>query len=349
MSEHHRSKQTAGLAIGGAGFALLLYFSGQTVDGAREGLILCGTAVIPSLFPFFVLSNFLIRSGGGDLLAGKLSRFMQALFGIAPQGASAVLFGLLGGYPLGAATVAELYQAKQISKADAGRLLRFCSNTGPSFFVGAVGLAVFHSAKAGLLLYAIHAVGALLTGVLLCGRAKQTCRVHPTPKPAETLGSAFSGAVGAACRSMLSISAFVVFFSAALHAIGPLLGAEHPAVALLTGLLEMTSGVLRLRDCPPLTAFWMAELMVSFGGLCVHFQATSLLRQAGLPCRDYWRGKALHGLLSGALAWPVGLWYFEGKPLLLPLAAAVVVLAVLLTLAAKKQQNRGSFFPNRSV
>lgn len=335
-----------GVLIGGAGFLLLLCFAKQAASGAREGIMLCGTTVIPALFPFFVLTGFLIRSGGGSLLSAGLARPMQALFGVSPQGAGAILFGLLGGYPLGAATAAELYRARQLSKSDANRLVAFCSNTGPSFFVGAVGLAVFGSVKVGLLLYAIHAITALLTGVLLCGAKPPACRVRPKPEPAEPLGSAFTGAVVSACQSMLNISAFVVFTSAVLGATGPVLGGEHPALALLTGLLEMTSGVLRLKGLPASTAFWLAEGMVSFGGLCVHFQAMSILRREGLSCKSYLKGKTLHGLLAGLLAWPVGLWYFEGNPTFLLPAAGLVALCLL---AVKKGKNRGRFFSKNSV
>ena len=43
-----------GLALLAAAVALILY-PAQAMEAARDGLMLCGNVIIPSLFPFFVL------------------------------------------------------------------------------------------------------------------------------------------------------------------------------------------------------------------------------------------------------------------------------------------------------
>ena len=42
---------------------LLIRFPREMTEGVRRGLTLCGTAVIPSLFPFLTLCTFFVRSG----------------------------------------------------------------------------------------------------------------------------------------------------------------------------------------------------------------------------------------------------------------------------------------------
>ena len=42
---------------------LLFRYPREITDGVRRGLTLCGTAVIPPLFPFLVLCTFFVRSG----------------------------------------------------------------------------------------------------------------------------------------------------------------------------------------------------------------------------------------------------------------------------------------------
>ncbi|MBR5382174.1 MAG: hypothetical protein IK136_06085, partial [Oscillospiraceae bacterium] len=74
------------------------------------------------------------------------------------------------------------------------------------------------------------------------------------------------------------------------------------AEKLLTGALELFSGVWTLRGTPSLPSVAAAAFMLGWGGLSVHFQTLSVLSESGLRPGLYLLGKALHGLLSAALA-----------------------------------------------
>ena len=153
-------------------FAGILFHADTAVAYAKQGLSLCGNLILPSLFPFFVLT-FLLNDLG---LPGYLGRFtepiMQKLFGISGTGAAAFLMGITGGYPLGAGCIADLVQKGELTPDEGDRLLLFCNNSGPAFLIGAVGVGIFHSGGVGLLLYAVHVFSALVTGLFLSGRNK---------------------------------------------------------------------------------------------------------------------------------------------------------------------------------
>ena len=53
-----RLRTPALLAAWTACAALLLAFSAQAGEGARQGLSACGSVIIPSLFPFMALASF---------------------------------------------------------------------------------------------------------------------------------------------------------------------------------------------------------------------------------------------------------------------------------------------------
>ena len=122
--------------------AALLFFPDVSAAAAREGVALCLQTVLPSLFPFFVLSSLLVQSDVPRLLSRAMAGVMYPLFGVSGAGASALILGLLGGYPVGARTVAELYGRGEIAREDAEQLLAFCNNSGPGFFLGVCGTAV---------------------------------------------------------------------------------------------------------------------------------------------------------------------------------------------------------------
>lgn len=85
--------------------AALVLCPKEAAESARAGLRLCAEMLIPSLLPFFVVSG-LLRAWG---LPGVLGRLLEApaarLWGVDAACVSAFLLGILGGYPLGAATI----------------------------------------------------------------------------------------------------------------------------------------------------------------------------------------------------------------------------------------------------
>ena len=129
----------------------LLLCSQAALESARAGLNLCAQMIVPSLLPFFILSSLLQQLGLPGILGRWLSPVTQRLFGIGGAGASALLLGVTGGYPLGADAVARLRRSGTLTREQAERALAFCNNSGPAFLVGAAGVGVFHSAGYGTL------------------------------------------------------------------------------------------------------------------------------------------------------------------------------------------------------
>ena len=304
------------------GCALLLAAAGlviapeEAAAGAGEGLELCFNVIIPSLFPFFVLSALVVELGFAAYLGRVMERIMRPLFRLSGACAAAVALGFIGGYPVGARTALHLYRQGQCTKTETERLLAFCNNSGPAFIFGVVGAGVFGSGRVGLLLYLTHTAASLLVGLLFrfYGRdaAARDSSCHTTFETVH-LSAAFPSAVGKALTSTLSISAFVVFFSVFLRLLSTfgilagisrilgLLGVEEAwARRLVAGVLEVTSGVTSLSDAGS-GGVPMAAFMLGWAGLSVHCQVLSFLGESGLSPRTYLWGKLLHGLLAAAL------------------------------------------------
>ena len=112
------------LCLGG----LLVWFladAGAVRDSVAEALALCARSVVPSLFPFLVASSALLALGFGELAAPWLAGLMEPLFRVPGAGSAALVLGLVGGYPIGAKTAADLYRENLVSREEAERLLAF--------------------------------------------------------------------------------------------------------------------------------------------------------------------------------------------------------------------------------
>ena len=308
----------------------LLLAPQAAASGALQGLRACAARVIPTLLPFFVVSRMLtalpLPTPGR-----RADRLFRALFGVRAACLPALLTGLLGGYPAGAAAVTELYRAGALSKAEAERALCFCNNSGPGFFAGLIGTAVLGDVRRGLILYGLHALAALMTGLLLPGSAPPAAlRTARREKP--VLSSLLPEAVQGSCAALLQVSGLIVFFSsmlAVLRAAGlTALLPNRLAEALACGALELSSGILLLSGPGAEAA---CALLMGWGGLCVHFQAMSLWQTAGLRPHGYFSAKLLHGLLSAVLA----LACFAPSPAALLSAGALTACALLAPLLRK--------------
>ena len=144
----------------------LLAASETAAQAVREGLALCGGSVIPALFPFLVVSRLFVATGSAAALGRLLAPLTRRMLGVSGPGGTAVLLGLLGGYPVGAQTAGELVRTGAVSRQEGQRLLLFCNNCGPAFALGVAGVGCFGSLRAGAWLWLIHVSAAVLTALL---------------------------------------------------------------------------------------------------------------------------------------------------------------------------------------
>lgn len=280
-------------------FIALVCFSSQAAEGARRGLSLCGNTLAPSLFPFFVLSNLLSALGLPDLLGEKLEPLARRIFRVSGCGAQAFFLGISGGYPLGASVTADLRRNGQISRGEAQRLLAFCNNSGPAFILGAAG-GVFDSPKAGLLLYGTHVLAALCTGLLFRGNNTSDEVVPRTPSEPPSFAAAFPAAVTKALSSTISVCGYVVLFSSLLNLF--VLPDVFPplARAMLSGFLELGSGIAALRGFPPTPLHLAcAAFLLGWGGVSVHLQTLGVIADTDITYARHLPGRAFCGIFAG--------------------------------------------------
>ncbi|MBE6559015.1 MAG: hypothetical protein E7661_08440 [Ruminococcaceae bacterium] len=300
-------------------FLLILRNSEVAISYMSRGLSLCANTVIPSLFPFMVLSELLVASGAGEALGRLLAKPMKWLFGLSGAGCSAVVLGSMCGFPVGAATAVSLYDKNVISKRECEHLLTFSNNPSSAFLITAVGVSLFGSHRLGLILYLLVLGTSFFIGFLMRFFLRDKARSSPRkehphfPSGLHPGGvSMFTNAVSHAALSMLTVCAYVIFFSALT---GALAGAvqqvgnvSHTLYAMIYGFLEMSGGISEAATLTGETAFSLlpivlAAAMAGWSGLSVHCQILTLCGGRGLSFKPYFCAKVLQGILCGLLAW----------------------------------------------
>lgn len=278
----------------------LIINSASAADAAREALCSCAVLIVPSLFPFFVLSMLLNRLG----LSSRLS-------GLIPfKGISAFLMGITGGYPLGASAVAELKQSGELTQEEADLLLPCCNNTGPAFIIAAVGAGVFASVKLGLMLYGVHTLSALIVWSML-GFKKGSASGQSEN---VSFSAVFPDVVRQSVLAVLNVCGFVVCFTVLLRLIrldlicaflSSRIGSDAEYLKVfLTGFAELGSGVSALKALPKTPeALALASFILGFGGLSVQCQTAAAVQSAGLDMQLHFWGRVLAGSIGAVITY----------------------------------------------
>ena len=261
-------------------------------DAMREGLALCAHSVVPSLFPFFVLTSCILSSKRAVSLLSLPLHPLARLLGVSPEGAIAFLFGSLFGFPIGARVIAEGVRHGKISIEEGERLLLFCNNASPAFLIGGVGLGMLGDAKAGAFLFATQLFLSLLVGVV-------TRKKGGVFSPSSFCGypKSFSDAVRDACLQVLTVCAYILFFfvlSALFTSLLPL----DPLRSIARALFEIGSGCAYASRLSTVYALPFCAFATCFSGFSVYFQCKDMIRQTPLTMKWYLPIKLLCGTLA---------------------------------------------------
>ncbi len=332
-----------------AAVAALILFPKESIGAASNGLTLCLNVIIPSLFPFFVLSTLIVQLGIARYFGRVLEPVMRPLFNVGGACSTAFVMGFIGGYPVGAKTVISLYESGSCSKVEAERLLSFCNNSGPAFILGVVGAGVFSSSAVGLLLYLTHTLASVCVGLIFryWRKDKKKAGASRLPETAvRRFAPAFIDSVKSAFQTTINICGFVIFFTIFikllfLSGLLPLLASGIGAIfapfgfdkawaeRLLTGFIELTSGVWTLQGAAGelSRSMAMAAFMLGWAGLSIHCQVLSFIGDSGLSVRTYIYGKTLQGIIAAFFAYIISRIFVFDLPAAAYLARQVTALA----------------------
>ena len=276
------------------GLFVLIMDSKTAIAGAAEGVQLCIHTLIPSLFPFFIISGYFCKVYS-QIKLPFLTPIMHTC-GI-PQGAESMLvLGLLGGYPVGAKTIADAFSSGQIDSKSAKRMLGFCNNAGPSFVFGVIG-GMFEKPLIPWLLFIIQILSSLITGCILPD--KSCTKITRMNNQSASFSKCFEGSI----RSTASVCGWVILFRVFIKILQRWILWLFPEglQVIAMGVLELSNGCIGLQGIEDEgLRFVLSSAFLSFGGICVYLQTKSVTATLGTGC--YLTGKFIQTLLSVILS-----------------------------------------------
>lgn len=311
----------------------LVIFSKSNLTATKNGLTLWATCVVPSLFPFFVITNLLSHTKIVSFIGRLLDRFMRPLFNVPGIGGFAFIMGLISGYPVGAKIVSDFRDKNLVSKDEGERLLAFTNNSGPLFIISSVGISLLGDTKTGMLLLLTHILSCITVGIVLGKFSKSSDYEYLRTNDKhniisekkdisnvtlKNLGEVLGNSINNSISTLLLIGGFVVIFSVLISILNqthiieiiaqffkPILGFLgfnlNFAKPLVSGILELTNGVSLVSDVHVKAISQnvvLCAFLLGFGGLSVLLQVFSIVSKTDLSMKKYFIGKLLQGFIA---------------------------------------------------
>ena len=262
-----------------------------SINSVKTSGMLCIDTLIPSLFPFIFFSSFMINSGIFYII-GKFLHIFSYIFFLPKEAISVVILSMVGGFPVGAKGIKDLFDKKVINNEQAERMLMFCVNSGPSFILGVIGTSLIKNINQSIIILISQILSSIFIGIFLGLYSRNKYKNIYTNKHKSNnilIGDALVLSCESSCMSMLNMCALVVIFSvffSFMEKINILHFLEYLIIKLNLGepfskcfpliILEVTNA------CMSISKFGNNPVLFSFAtswaGLCVHSQIFSIIR-----------------------------------------------------------------------
>ena len=325
------------LIIGIGLLCMLLFYPKTAKDSAVKGMLLCGNVIIPTLFPFMVISLFLAKTE----ILHRIPFFKK----IKPFKLPIIIYILscLGGYPIGAKLISEEYQNGALSQSNAKKLLFCCINAGPSFIILTIGSGILNSEKLGLILFLSHITASLIMFLLVL--KDLNCVDMKQRKTSKSFIDSFVDAVSDASSAILNICGYIIFISTLLGILENI--AIPQEIKNILGLtLEISNAITKTNNIYVLSA------ITAFGGLSIIFQVLHISRKFSPKIKNLIFSRIVHSLLSLSLTLLLiktfGIYVetlsnikggdiiFQSNNLIISVFLSITVIAFIYSLASKK-------------
>ncbi len=273
-------------------FTLLIFTfinnSNIIIDSVNVSINLFIKNLFVSLFPFFLLADFLINYNYVYYLS-KIFKFKYSYV---------ILMCMLSGLPSNAKYISKLLENNQINKEDAEILMSVTFFPNPMFVVVSIGVLVFNSTFTGIvMLLNIYLSNIIFYLMKYKKLTKNNIKINNNQL---SFSSLLKSSILNNMNTLIVILGTIVFFTTITNILFNYI--EIPLVfeSIITSIFEMTSGIKKISDLTISTnlKYILISSSLSLSGLSILVQASSMLSNYNLDFKSIIKNKLIILLLN---------------------------------------------------
>ncbi len=271
-------------------FILFVFLFNPTIiiDSVKYSLNVFINNVLPSLFPFFILGDILIKYNYIYFL-NKVFKFKYSYI---------FLMSLFSGLPSNSKYIKELLDKNIISCKDASIILSTSFFPNPMFVIASVGFLIFGSIKLGITILLITYISNII--VYLFYYKKLTKVNIPINIKSESFFSFIKSSIINNVYTLIIILGTMTIFTIISNIIFNFIDLPILIENVLSAILEMTSGINKINEVNISLniRFVLTSSIINFSSISIISQAFSILSDYNINKKLILKNKFLILLIS---------------------------------------------------
>lgn len=272
---------------------------------------ICFNNLFPSLIPFMLLSNILIKYNIIDELNNMFSFFTKKIFKVNKNTGFAIIMSMLSGTPSNSKYLKDLFGNNLINNYDIEKCLKFCHFNNPIFIISTIGISFFNNKKIGLIILISHYLSSFIIGFIFRNKKYIEINANKTIKNSNSkFITILNESIINTANTLLLILGIITFCLMITGIIDKTLNVNEN-YKFMYGILEITQGLkyLSISNLNNVIKIIIASFLISFGGFCIHIQVFSILDNKKIRYFPYLFSRIIHGLLSSFITFIIILFH----------------------------------------
>lgn len=261
-----------------------------------NGCFLFFEQVFPSLFPMFIINDFLINYNFFSIIEKTIHKIFHKIFNFSPIASYIFIMSMFSGTPTNAYLTTNLVKEKQLSAKDASIILSYSCFLNPLFLYSILN-TIFGNSTITIKLILIHYLLNFLIAFWnhnYSYEKKEYAKNNPL-----SFSLTLSKSLKRSVNTLLLVLGTIIFYLLLCEGISifitsPLLN------CFFNGILEATGGLakLNLLNINNHLKEILANFFISFSGFSIHSQIKNIISEEKIPYKPFFFSRCIHALLS---------------------------------------------------
>lgn len=248
------------------------------ITSTYDASVLFFKKVFITIFPFIILCDILIYFNYHLFIKKIFGKLINKIFNIDSNTSIVFILSVLTSHPSNAVYIKNLLDNKIIDIKTANKILIYTYFPSIAFVIGVIGISLYNSFKVGLLLWIICFINNILIGLYL---RKDNSYIESINNETKDISffECFKLSIIKAINTSFIILGNLIVFTIVINLLVRYVPIDSIILSILTGFLELTSGVisLSLLNIPFNIKFALTSLILNFSSLSILFQSFSIL------------------------------------------------------------------------
>ena len=286
-------------------FSILIYLiltnSYEIMESIKFSFALCINNLFPSLIPFMLLSNILIKYEFTYELSDIFKYLMTKIFKVNKNCSFTFIMSILSGSPSSAKYIKDSMDNNLISIEDCKKCLNFCHFTNPIFIIGTIGYTFLGNKKLGLIILISHYLSSFIIG-FFNKNSKSINNNFIVERQKNNFINILKESINNTINTLFLILGIITTCIIITCIINNIISINDN-YKFIYGLLEITQGLkyLSMSNLSIEVKTIISSFIISFGGFCIHAQTFSILDNKKIRYIPYFISRLIHGILSSIL------------------------------------------------